>query len=187
MTMKKLFLMVIAVMFGVVAATAQDEKPRKLTKQKRKALRERIDSLKYAQAEGSIMDSMFVLEADEVVFKRGYTAHVTSNTNFVAVEGDQAVVQVAFNVPWSGFNGLGGITVEGLVSKYETRKDKRGNLYLDMSVNGRGISAQVSITLLAGSNRATITILPNFHSGRLTLNGVIVPEEESTVFKGTTL
>lgn len=73
------------------------------------------------------------------------------------------------------------------MSKYETRKDKRGNLYLDMSVNGRGISAQVSITLLAGSNRATITILPNFHSGRLTLNGVIVPEEESTVFKGTTL
>lgn len=138
MTMKKLFLMVIAVIFGVVAATAQDEKPRKLTKQERKALRERIDSLKYAQAEGSIMDSMFVLEADEVVFKRGYTAHVTSNTNFVAVEGDQAVVQVAFNVPWSGFNGLGGITVEGLVSKYETRKDKRGNLYLDMSVNGRG-------------------------------------------------
>ena len=77
MTMKKLFLMLIAVIFGVVAATAQDEKPRKLTKQERKALRERIDSLKYAQAEGSIMDSMFVLEADEVVFKRGYTAHVT--------------------------------------------------------------------------------------------------------------
>lgn len=48
MTMKKLFLMVIAVIFGVVAATAQDEKPRKLTKQERKALRERIDSLKYA-------------------------------------------------------------------------------------------------------------------------------------------
>lgn len=187
MTMKRILIVMIAAVFGIAAATAQDEQPRKLTKQERKALRARIDSLLFAQAEGAIMDSMFVLEADEVVFKRGYTAHVTSNTNFVAVEGDKAVVQVAFNVPWSGFNGLGGITVEGLVSKYETRTDKRGNLYVEMSVSGRGISAQVWITLMAGCNRATVTILPNFHSGRLTLNGVIVPEEDSSVFKGTTL
>lgn len=179
--------MFVAVLFGMITVTAQESQPKKLTKQERKALRNRIDSLMYTEAEAAVMDSMFVLEADEVVFKRGYTAHVTSNTNFVAVEGREAVVQVAFNVPWSGFNGLGGITVEGNVSKYETHKDKKGNLYVEMGVSGRGISAQVTITLWAGGNKASVSILPNFNSGRLTLNGHIVPEEDSSVFKGTSL
>lgn len=177
----------IAVAAGLMSAAAQDNKTEKLTKQERKALRAKMDSLMFVQAETALADSMFVLEADEVVFKRGYVAHVTSNTNFIAVEGDRAVVQVAFNVPWSGFNGLGGITVEGLVSKYETRKDKKGNMFVEMSVSGRGISAQVFITLMAGGNEASVSVMQNFYSGRITLNGVIVPAEDSSVFKGTSL
>lgn len=185
--MKKIFAIITVVAVSLMSAAAQDNNTGKLTRQERKALRAKADSIMYARAEAALADSMFVLEADEVVFKRGYTAHVTSSTNFVAVEGDRAVVQVAFNVPWSGFNGLGGITVEGIVSKYVTRKDRKGNMFVEMSVSGRGISAQAFITLMAGGNKASVTVMHNFHSGRITLNGTIVPADESSVFKGTSL
>lgn len=43
---------------------------------------------------------------------------------------------------------------------------------------GTGISARVDITLYEGSNKATVSITPNFNSNRMTLNGVIVPIEK---------
>lgn len=112
---------------------------------------------------------------------------MTSNTNFVSVKDDQAIVQVAFNIPVSGPNGLGGITVEGRFSEYDLKKDKKGNVSLSINVTGTGISARADITLYNGSNKATVTITPNFNSNRITLNGVIFPLDKSNVFKGRSL
>lgn len=53
-----------------------------------------------------------------------------------------------------------------------------------MSVMGKGISAMVVITLPKGSNNASVTVNPNFNSNRITLNGVLIPGEESKVFQG---
>lgn len=53
-----------------------------------------------------------------------------------------------------------------------------------MNITGVGISAQVNITLTNGSNNATVDILPNFHSNRLTLSGTLLPLDKSSVFKG---
>lgn len=185
--MKRIVFISVIMLFAAVAAFAQDDGQRKMTRKERKALQARVDSMLHARADSAMLDSAFVLEADEVMFKRGYTAHVTSSTNFVSVCGDRAVVQVAFNVPWSGFNGMGGITVEGRISQYERKTDKRGNVYLTMGVLGNGISAQLFITLWAGGNKASVSVQQNFYSGRITLNGVMVPFEESEVFKGMSL
>lgn len=187
MFMKRALFIVLAAFMAFAGAAAQDGGERKLTKQERKAMQARVDSILNVRAVKAVTDTMFVLEADQVVFKYGHVAYVTSNTNFVKFDGDRAVVQVAFNVPWSGFNGLGGITVEGNASKYDVTTDKRGNIYIDASVSGRGISAQLMLTLMAGSNKATVTIIPNFNSGRITLEGSIVPLEDSSVFKGSSL
>ena len=173
--MKKLTLMMTMFLLLLAgSAAAQQEQERELTKAEKKALQEHIDSL------------LFV-EADRVVFKYGQTAYVTSNTNFVSVKDKRAVVQVAFNIPVSGPNGLGGVTVEGSFSDYDLRKDKKGNLNLSINVMGTGISARVDITLYKGSNKASVNITPNFNSNRMTLNGFIVPIEKSTVFKGRSL
>ena len=168
------------------SATAQEE-TRELTKAERKALQARIDSLQYAEAEKALNDRAFTLEADQVIFKYGQTAYVTSNTNFVSVKDNQAIVQVAFNIPVSGPNGLGGVTVEGRFSEYDLKKDKKGNVSLSINVTGTGISARADITLYNGSNKATVTITPNFNSNRITLNGVIFPLDKSNVFKGRSL
>lgn len=184
-TMKKIaFMMTMFLLMLAGSAAAQEQE---LTKAERKALQERIDSLQYAEAVQALNDRAFTLEADQVLFKYGQMAYVNSNTNFVSVKDNHAVVQVAFNIPISGPNGLGGVTVEGTFTGYDLKKDKKGNLSLSMNVLGTGISARVDITLYKGGNKATVYITPNFNSNRMTLNGVIVPLQKSSVFKGRSI
>ena len=116
----------------------------------------------FEEAKQAIENKSFTLEADQVIFKRGRTAFVSSNTNFVTVNGNKGSVQVAFNIPVSGPNGLGGVTVDGNVSGYKVTTDKKGNIRLAMNITGVGISAQVNISLANGGNNATVDILPNF-------------------------
>ena len=183
----KAIITLIMFMATTFAATAQSNtQDKKLSKKEKKLMEARIDSAFNAEAIQAINDTAFTIEADQVMFKRGYTAHVTASTNFVAVRGDNAIVQVAFNVPVSGFNGLGGITVEGSISRYEVNKDKKGNVFVRMGVMGKGISAQLFISLWKGANKATVNIQPNFNSNKLTLSGMMWKPERSNVFKGTT-
>lgn len=186
-TMKNITLFMTMFLLMLAGSATAQEETRELTKAERKALQARIDSLQYAEAEKALNDRAFTLEADQVIFKYGQTAYVTSNTNFVSVKDDQAIVQVAFNIPVSGPNGLGGVTVEGRFSEYDLKKDKKGNVSLSINVTGTGISARADITLYKGSNKATVTITPNFNSNRITLNGVIFPLDKSNVFKGRSL
>ena len=167
---------------GVHAQTSDE-----MTAAERKAIQEKLDSLMFVEAEKAVYDKDFTLEADKVEFKYGPTAFVNSNTNFVSVKGDKSVVQVAFNIPVSGPNGIGGITLDGTVSNYKVNKDKKGNINISMNVMGTGISAMVNIALYSGSNNASVTISPNFNSNRITLSGVIVPSFRSRVYKGSSI
>ena len=151
-------LMLLAIVSGNVYAQEVG-----LTGTEKKAIQERLDSLMYVKAEKAISKKDFTLEADKVVFKYGQTAFVNTNTNFVSVKGDKSVVQVALNIPVSGPNGLGGITLDGNVSNYEVQKDKKGNIHVSMNVMGTGISAMIDIDLYKGSNKASVTISPNFN------------------------
>lgn len=178
------FIMFVAAAYAAMAQNGTQDK--KLSKKERKLMEARIDSALNAEAVQAINDTAFTIEADKVEFKRGYTAHVTASTNFVAVSGSNAIVQVAFNVPVSGFNGLGGITLEGIVTGYKVSSDKKGNTYVKLSVSGKGISAQLFISLWKDANKATVSIQPNFNSNKLTLSGMLWKPERSNIFKGTT-
>ncbi len=184
LVMKKTVILWMALVTCVGYSRAQTVKEKAESRAERKMIEARIDSLLYEEAKQGIENKSFILEADRVVFKRGRTAYVMSNTNFVAVDGDKATVQVAFNVPASGWNGLGGITVDGNVSGYKIKYSKKGNIDLRMNVTGVGISAQVTISIPKGTNRASADIYPNFNSNRLTLEGKLIPLEQSSAFKG---
>lgn len=159
----------------------------KSLKKEQQALQNRIDSAYWEESLAAIKDTTFTLEADRVVFRYGQIAYVNSNTNFVSVNKHDAVVQVAFNVPFSGPNGIGGVTVQGDVSGYKVATDKKGTTTVSMSVMGVGISAQIWITMYKGTHEASVDILPNFNSRRITLNGVLLPLEKSNVYQGRTL
>lgn len=103
------------------------------------------------------------------------------------VNGERATVQLAFNTMRSGPNGIGGITVDGTISDPKISINKKGRVTCSFGVQGVGISAQISLTLDEGDNVASADVNPNFNSNRTTMSGVIVPLEESTVFKGRSL
>ena len=181
--MKKIILLVFVTLFCCVGYS-QAQTTKKMTRQEKKEAQKAMEQALFEEARQAIENKAFTLEADRVIFKRGRNAFVSSNTNFVMVDGDKSSVQVAFNIPASGPNGLGGVTVDGNVSGYKIKTDKKGSIYLTMSVMGVGISAQVRITLPHGSNNATVDIRPNFNSNRLTLSGEILPLDKSNIFEG---
>ncbi len=196
--MKRLYLIVL-MMAAVTASQAQItaerlEQARKEAlqatenkKEKEKQLQNVMDSVLYHNAVVSLFDSTFVIKADQVMFRRGVTAYVDQTTNFISMNKNKATVQIAFNTIFAGPNGIGGVTVEGIPSNVSIKEDKKGAMTMTMSVMGVGISAQVSVTLWPGSNKAMATVVPNFNSRTITLYGNLYPISQTHIFQGTTL
>lgn len=162
--MKRLMILTVAILLagaGTGYAQSQDANSRKMARKQMKAEQDARDRLAFEEARKAIEAKEFVLEADQVSFKSGSTAQVSSNTNFVAVQGDKAVVQVAFDIPVSGPNGLGGVTVSGSTSDYRQSVDKKGNIRVSMNVIGTGDFPHRSIsTFLTGATRPAWTSRP---------------------------
>ncbi len=186
-------ILMLALGFGATS-TARAQSPElqqeELTRAQKRKVRKQLeaiqDSLDYAAAVKALQERNFIMSADQLVFKHGETAFVTSATNFVSLTGDDAVVQIApFNS--GGPNGVGGITVEGKASSVKVDRDKRGTLLFSMNVSGLGISAMVTISLPEGSNRASLLVESMYRSGRITLNGRLLPYDRRSVVQGASL
>ena len=145
------------------------------------------DSIASVQVRAALRNQDFVLEADNVSFRNGMTRFVNSTTNFISVKGNRAVVQISPSDFASGPNGVGGVTVDGMISGQEVRVNQKGMVTFSMNVMGIGINAQVEIYMYPGSNRASATVYPNFNSNTVWLDGVIVPYESSDVIEGSSL
>ena len=155
--------------------------------QEDREIRELTDSIAGVQAMAALRNQDFVLEANTVSFRNGAMVLVNSTTNFISVKGNRAVVQISPSDFTSGPNGVGGVTVDGMMSGQEYRVDKRGNVTYSFSVMGIGINAQVEIYMSQGSNSASATIYPNFNSNTVWLQGNIVPYANSGVIEGSSL
>lgn len=176
--MKKLSLLLLSSMLllGVGCKTQQTPLQQAINKAETQAA--------YQNAVQAIDDMNFVLEANTITFTNGQQAFVNSNTNFVSVKDGYATIQLAFNIPYSGPNGLGGITLQGAVSNVKKQVDKKGNIIFSMSVNGPALSAQVFFNMAANSTQCNATVSPNFNGRRITFAGTVYPSSQSNVFKG---
>lgn len=193
--MKKFIALAALVLVSMVTTTVYAQESRAERRADRKAERDAerarlkaeqqaADVVSYDDAVAALKAKQFVIEANQVMFRNGQTAFVTSNTNFVLVNQQRGTVQVAFNTVYPGPNGIGGVTVDGTVSDIQITTDKRGNVNCNFSIQGIGISAQIFITLTDGGNNATATISPNFNSNTMTISGNLLPLSQSNIFKG---
>lgn len=155
--------------------------------QQRRALNELTDSIAGVQAAAAVRNRDFVLEADQVTFKNGNTVFVNSNTTFLYVKGNRAVVQISPSNFASGPNGVGGVTVDGTITDMQRMVDKKGRVTLSYNVTGIGINAQIEVYMTPGTNEASATIYPNFNSNTVWMSGEIVPYENSDIFEGSSL
>ena len=177
--MRKALFLLISIVFVLSGCKTQDP----AVKEAKSAERE----FKFQKAVEALNSHEFVLEADRITFRNGRYSYVSPSTNFVSMSGDKATIQLAFNSPYAGANGMGGVTVDGTASNIKMTTDKKGNVAFSMNVFGTGVSAVVSINMIAGSNQCTAIVTPNFDSQVITFSGYLYPKSESDVFKGRSL
>lgn len=201
--MKKMILFAMAALLCAGVSQAQNtgtgnrnqtlqeaKESRKTRKEARKAAEAAYDEMMYEQALQAVKEQNFILEATRVEFRRGFFQDVSPVVNFISMKGDEATVQLVLNQGMSRLpdpNGLGGITVEGRASQVKMDTNKNGDLHFSMLVQGAVLSANISFTLVKGSNKCSVTVDPIFSGNRVTFVGELFPPEQSHVYKGRSL
>lgn len=169
--MRYLSIILVAVLFmgGYSYTYAQSKNEDKIAKKELKKKQDaKNDSIDASQAVAALKNMRFALMADRLTAK-AHTSMLQDNMNFVCTDSANAMVQI---VPLTGFNGF---NVKGTLTNAKVTVSKNGEVNVALDIFGSQINARVMITLYKDSNQARATIMPNFHSGDITLYGKIFP------------
>lgn len=155
---------------------------KKERKERIKKDHEIVDSIYHLKALHAIQDGYFVLQATQVRNSYGsYALGLNDNSNFLLMQGDKGIFQVAYNVISAGANGLGGVTLHGRISNIDIKGDKKGNAIVTFNMIGRSVNAYVTLTLFNGGDQALATIDPTLGRGQITLRGRLVPYRNDNI------
>ena len=159
-----------------------------LTKKEKKALKKaeqaKQDSLNAIAFKATLESKQWVLEAYQVSFNNGRSFNVTPTLNFVAIEGEEAYIQIG-SMSAYGYNGVGGVTVKGRIAKYTDKvTNKYGSRFITIVVNSPNGTFDIRINVNSSGEMATATVQGATTGGELKYSGKIVPLNESTVYKG---
>lgn len=169
-----------------IEARAKEKAQREAARDARDAMIATEEMQAFLAAKKAILAKDFVIEGSQIQMRNGYNFFVNANTNFISLQGDQAVIQIA-SMQGGGLNGFGGITVNGTISNVQYNVSKNGNIDYSFSVQGPQISATVDISLNHGSSTAYAAIQPNFNSNRMTMIGTLMPYSQSRIIRGASL
>lgn len=147
-----------------------------------KAQKDSTDEYVYQQTSNMIDSMNFVLEANYLGNKYGFRIPVTSNLNFIKVNGKKVVLQTGRN-EGLGYNGLGGLTAEGTITDWKvTKNQKNKTFYITMDISSN-IGFYTVWMDISGSGRAT-AYLTGLGPGALEWDGYCVTPEETRTFQG---
>ncbi len=181
--MKKVLILFLSVLLVAPVFAQEDKKEQrkaeKEAKKEEKALREAEAA---AIMKASLAAQQFVLEADFLADKGGKRIVVQSNLNFVGVDGDKGAFQFG-NGQSVGYNGVGGVTVEGNVKDFELKESKNGTFIVNFRIVSSFGNIFVNMSVSPGGN-ANANVKGN-SSATLRYSGTVVPLGASKVYKGS--
>ncbi|MBR5029828.1 MAG: DUF4251 domain-containing protein [Muribaculaceae bacterium] len=159
-----------------------ENETKKERKERIKKDHEIVDSIYHLKALYAIEDGYFVLQATQISNSYGnWALGLNDNSNFLLMQGDKGIFQVAYNTMSAGANGLGGVTLHGRISNMDIKEDKKGNAIISYNMIGRRMNAYVTITLFKGGDTAIATIDPTLGRGRITMRGRLVPYQNDKI------
>ena len=173
-----------ALSFSLYAQEISKEAWRNMSRQERKEYKQKIAEVNQQHIMQLLTFRAWVLEANTIQDKYGESAIIEPTLNFVGVAGKDATAQLGSSGD-IGWNGVGGITVEGSVRQYELKEGNKpgSGAYLRIEISGAS-SGHLSMSInISADGTATATLSDNF-GDRLTYRGRIVALGESTVYKG---
>ncbi len=158
--------------------TAQEEK---LSKKERKAL-EKAEMKKKLIA--LVEDQSFVLQADALYDRYRNRYNATAN-NFIMFEGDRMVLQTSF--PGGiGYNGLGGVTLDGRVIDYDIKTPKNKSISITAQVSGT-LFGHGTLTMNIGSSGYADATFSDNWGNRISFSGRIEGLDDSYVYEGMSI
>lgn len=182
--MKNLILsLIIALCAGLVSCSSANS----LERQQKKQIEASIDSINAVFVQNALKNKKFVMNVGQIVFKHGGTTQVNGVTNFIKLDSINAIIQISFPQVAPGFNGVGGVTVEGTARNIRYSVDKKGTATLMYVVSGKGVVADVAVRLPKGQTSATATVDAGYSTAGMTVYGTVVPLAREWVVKGTPL
>lgn len=177
-------IMALAIIFSLSAGMllGQDTTDQK-RKTKKELRQERLQESKKALA-ALAENKTLIVEANLLRGKYQHHYQATGD-NFVLIDGDRVVLQTASS--WGpGFNGLGGITLEGRLTEYEYDvTEENGPIRITASANMSGAGFGTLRINVSADGSASATYQDNW-GGRITFVGTAGDPEESRVFEGMT-
>jgi hypothetical protein len=181
------FLFTVASVFSQYEPEQQvltKEEQRKLEKEHKTALKKAAEEEALKVTEWMLDQRRFVLEADYIAGRSGTRYPVSSILNFVMVDSSEAVIQIGSS-SGIGYNGVGGITAEGSVTRYEVEKKvgKKGTSYFVIIHVLSAMGMYDVMMSVSGSGNVDATVRGNTR-GMLRYSGQLVPLKESRVYKG---
>ena len=173
--------MIILFMILTLPALAQSQTSHRAERKEKKTQKEQSLQANHQMLLDLTKNHQWILEANTIYDKQGMSYPVDASTNFVSAKGDEMTIQLAFPNR-IGWNGLGGITVDGTVQQYDVKEVKNGiNITIDMSSMPLGFSTVLINIRDDGNARATIdTVTGN----QITFSGNIQDLQQSRAFKG---
>lgn len=178
-------------MFSFLNISAQEpeeklsrKERRAMEKEKKEAEKQEFEKVQSAIVKVAIDSAQWVLEADMLFDRYGQSVNVSSTLNFVGVTGGYATVQLG-SESGIGYNGVGGVTVDGKVSKYEvTYNEKNQSYFVLLMVNSAVGTFDIRMNCNNTGEMVDATIKGNSpHSVRY--KGRLLPATMSSVYKGT--
>lgn len=182
--MKVCFLVIAITFFGLQTVMAQEHK--KLSKKERKEQKRQAQEKQKRYLLDLLQSKAWVIEAHTVFDRYNQSYQLSPSINFVGVKGDEGALQLGFN-GLIGWNGVGGVTIEGKVTRYEIKEGKKNSTpSVTLRFQGRGAGSATIYVNLNTSGQATARVSGDF-GDRITFNGYIKSLEESKVYKGQSL
>jgi hypothetical protein len=175
----------LLILFLAINISAQENLSRKESRMAKKQKKEAAAQASYDSLFQVINSKQFVLEANYLDNLKGRRSVVLPTLNFIKVDSaTNSVIQIGSN-RGLGYNGVGGVTAEGRLTRYEvSRNDKKKTIHVSMSlISNIGL---YDILLDVDAENRAVAVVTGLERGRLQYEGNIVPLEESSVYQGHT-
>ena len=178
------FLITILLSLAVSMSLAQDDSKKKKKKTKEEKKQEAIE---LQEAIVQIAETRrWVLEAHTLYDRYGSAYPLTPTINFVGLDSVIATIQLSFE-QLIGWNGIGGVTLDGKVTKHNVKPKKPGKgVGIQVRAVGQPQGSVDIFVEVSTDFSATVDFSTNT-STRLSFAGRFVPLEMSSVYKGATL
>ena len=176
-----LLVIIIILAASAFAQTKEEKKAGKKAKKEAKVLQDKENT---AILIGMVESKKFVLEANTLFDRTGLSYILNSSINFVGFDGVNSTIQLAFD-QLIGWNGVGGVTIDGKITKMEVKVKKDGiGFTIDAAVVNKGGGLVTMLFRVSSSGNARVEMSGSFGE-RITYQGNIIALNKTAVYKGT--